>query len=147
MARPLIATTVTQLRKPHDNDRDSKRKVRGYVPLPAGSADLTAAIDHIKECLSKGDATLCSLVKWDERRLAYDVKGNKRGVYFLTRFTADTRKVKEIERDCRLSEKMLRALIVRNDELTDEQMSNVEAAQRTADEVKLREDAPATSEE
>jgi small subunit ribosomal protein S6 len=87
------------------------------------------------------------LVKWDERRLAYDVKGNKRGVYFLTRFTADTRKVKEIERDCRLSEKMLRALIVRNDELTDEQMSNVEAAQRTADEVKLREDAPATSEE
>ena len=33
------------------------------------------------------------------------------------------------------------------DELTDEQMSNVEAAQRTADEVKLREDAPATSEE
>ena len=113
----------------------------------AASADLTAAMDHIKECLSKGDATLCSLVKWDERRLAYDVKGNKRGVYFLTRFTADTRKVKEIERDCRLSEKMLRALIVRNDELTDEQMSNVEAAQRTADEVKLREDAPATSEE
>ena len=111
------------------------------------SADLQSAADHVLETLSKGGAEVISLCKWDERRLAYDIKGNKRGVYFLTRFTADTRKVKEIERDCRLSEKMLRALIVRNDELTDEQMSTVEAAQRTADEVKLREDAPATSEE
>jgi small subunit ribosomal protein S6 len=98
-------------------------------------------MDHIKEVLSKGEATLHSLVKWDERRLSYDVKGNKRGVYFLSRFTADTRKVKEIERDCRLSEKMLRALVIRNDELTDEEMKNASAAQRTMDEARLRDDA------
>jgi small subunit ribosomal protein S6 len=104
---------------------------------------MNGAMDHIKEVLSKGEATLHSLVKWDERRLAYDIDGNKRGVYFLSRFTADTRKVKEIERDCRLSEKMLRSLIVRNDELTDEEMKNASAAQRTMDEARLREDAPA----
>jgi len=109
----------------------------------AASADMNGAMDHIKEVLSKGEATLHSLVKWDERRLAYDIDGNKRGVYFLSRFTADTRKVKEIERDCRLSEKMLRSLIVRNDELTDEEMKNASAAQRTMDEARLREDAPA----
>ncbi|MFZ4465761.1 MAG: 30S ribosomal protein S6 [Phycisphaerales bacterium] len=111
----------------------------------AASADMNGAMDHIKEVLSKGEATLHSLVKWDERRLAYDIDGNKRGVYFLSRFTADTRKVKEIERDCRLSEKMLRSLIVRNDELTDEEMKNASAAQRTMDEARLREDAPATT--
>jgi small subunit ribosomal protein S6 len=104
---------------------------------------MNGAMDHIKEVLSKGEATLHSLVKWDERRLSYDVKGNKRGVYFLSRFTADTRKVKEIERDCRLSEKMLRALVIRNDELTDEEMKNASAAQRTMDEARLRDDAPA----
>ena len=60
-----------------------------------------------------------------------------------SRFTADTRKVKEIERDCRLSEKMLRALIVRNDELTEEQMKNAEAAQRTMDEARLRDESAA----
>ena len=109
----------------------------------AASADMNGAMDHIKEVLSKGEATLHSLVKWDERRLAYDIDGNKRGVYFLSRFTADTRKVKEIERDCRVSEKMLRSLIVRNDELTDEEMKNASAAQRTMDEARLREDAPA----
>ena len=107
----------------------------------AASADMNGAMDHIKEVLSKGEATLHSLVKWDERRLAYDIDGNKRGVYFLSRFTADTRKVKEIERDCRLSEKMLRALVIRNDELTDEEMKNASAAQRTMDEARLRDDA------
>ena len=113
----------------------------------AASADMNGAMDHIKECLSKGDATLCSLVKWDERRLAYDVKGNKRGVYFLARFTAETRKVKEIERDCRLSEKMLRALVIRNDDLTEEEMQNASAAQRTMDEARLREEGGGGAEE
>ena len=52
--------------------------------------------------------------------------------------------MKEIERDCPLSEKMLRAMIVRNDELTDEEMKNASAAQRTMDEARLRdESAPA----
>ncbi|MFO0784341.1 MAG: 30S ribosomal protein S6 [Phycisphaerales bacterium] len=102
------------------------------------SADLNGAMDHIKEILSKGSADVTSMVKWDERRLAYDIKGNKRGVYFLCRFHCDATKVKEIERDCRLSEKLLRSLITRNDELTEEQMRNAEAAQKTADEARLR---------
>jgi hypothetical protein len=38
---------------------------------------------------------------------------------------------------------MLRALVIRNDELTDEEMKNASAAQRTMDEARLRDDAPA----
>lgn len=106
-------------------------------------ADLQGTVETVKQMLTARGATICSITKWDERRLAYDIDGNKRGVYFLSRFTADTRKVKEIERDCRLSEKMLRSLIVLNDELTDEEMKNASAAQRTMDEARLREDAPA----
>ncbi|MFO0962864.1 MAG: 30S ribosomal protein S6 [Phycisphaerales bacterium] len=121
--------------------RNGKYEAMFVFPQSA-SADMNGAMDHIKEILSKGEATLHSLVKWDERRLAYDIKGNKRGVYFLARFTADTLRVKEIERDCRLSEKLLRALVTRNDELTEEQMKNAEAAQRTSDEAKLRADEP-----
>jgi small subunit ribosomal protein S6 len=102
------------------------------------ASDLNGAMEHIKELLGKGNAEITSMVKWDERRLAYDIKGNKRGVYMLARFTCESVKVKEIERVCSLSETLLRALITRNDELTDEQMRNAEAAQRTADEARLR---------
>jgi len=102
------------------------------------ASDLNGAMEHIREILAKGNANVTSLIKWDERRLAYDIKGNKRGVYMLARFTCEGTKVKELERDCRLSEKLLRALITRNDDLTDEQMANAEAAQKTADEARLR---------
>ena len=77
------------------------------------SADLQGAVDHILEILSKGGAELISLCKWDERRLAYDIKGNKRGVYFLTYFECDAQKLTAIERDARLSERLLRSMIVR----------------------------------
>ncbi len=75
--------------------------------------DLQAAVDHIKEILAKSDAQLISLRKWDERRLAYEIKGNKRGVYFLVYFRAARTALVSIERSCNLSELLLRSLIVR----------------------------------
>ena len=87
------------------------------------AADLQSAADHVLEILSKGGAEIVSLCKWDERRLAYDIKGNKRGVYFLTYFKCDAQKLASIERDARLSEKLLRSMLTRADHLTADQMA------------------------
>ena len=102
------------------------------------SADLQSAADHILEILSKGSAELISMCKWDERRLAYDIKGNKRGVYFLVYFKCDAQKLAAIERDARLSEKLLRSMITRADHVTPEQMAAMEGRQKLADEIALR---------
>ncbi len=110
------------------------------------AADLQGAADHISEILAKGDAELISLCKWDERRLAYDIKGNKRGVYFLTYFKCDGSKLAAIERDARLSEKLLRSMIIRADHLTAEQMAAMEGRQQLADEIALRKMQPAAAE-
>ena len=107
------------------------------------AADLQSAADHVLEILAKGDAEIISLCKWDERRLAYDIKGNKRGVYFLCYFRADASKLAPIERDARLSEKLLRSMIVRADHLAPEQMAAMEGRQRLADEIALRKTQPA----
>jgi small subunit ribosomal protein S6 len=109
------------------------------------AADLQGAADHILEILSKGGAELISLCKWDERRLAYDIKGNKRGVYFLTYFKCDALKLAAIERDARLSEKLLRSMIVRADHVTPEQMAAMEGRQQLADEIALRKMQPAAA--
>ena len=106
------------------------------------SADLQSAIDHILEMLAKGGAEIISLCKWDERRLAYDIKGNKRGVYFLTYFKCDAQKLTLIERDCRLSEKLLRSMITRADHVSAEQMLAMEGRQQLADETALRKSQP-----
>jgi small subunit ribosomal protein S6 len=108
------------------------------------AADLQSAADHVLEILSKGGAEIVSLCKWDERRLAYDIKGNKRGVYFLTYFKCDAQKLASIERDARLSERLLRSMITRADHLTADQMAAMEGRQQLADEIALRKTQPVT---
>ena len=85
-----------------------------------------------------------SLCTGDERRLAYDIQGNKRGVYFLTYFKCDAQKLSAIERDARLSEKLLRSMLTRADHLTAEQMAAMEGRQQLADEIALRKTQPTT---
>ncbi len=104
----------------------------------AATADLQSALDHVSEILHRAQAEVISMSKWDERKLAYDVDGNKRGVYFLAYFKCDTKNVVSIERDTRLSERMLRALVTRADHVLPEEMAANEGRQKLADEIILR---------
>ena len=115
------------------------RQYEGMFLFPqAVTADLTAASDHVRDSITRHGGEVVSLVKWDERRLAFDIAGNKRGVYFLAYFTAPTSSIASIERDCNLSERMLRAMIVKADHLSTEQMQDAEGQARLLMESKLR---------
>lgn len=115
------------------------RQYEGMFLFPqAVTADLAAASDHVRDSITRHGGEIVSLVKWDERRLAFDIKSNKRGVYFLAYFTAPTSAIAPIERDCTLSERMLRALIIRADHLSMEQMQDAEGQARLIMEAKLR---------
>lgn len=107
------------------------------LPQSAGS-DLGGAAELVKGLLDKVGAEIISFKKWDERRLAYEIKGNKRGLYFLCYFKLAGREVAALERQCLLSEDMLRHMITRADHLTMEQMQSADAQQELADEIKLR---------
>lgn len=106
-------------------------------PQTAG-ADLGGALAHVESILGRAGAEIVSLCKWDERRLAYDIKGNKRGLYFLTYFKADRSKIAGIERDCNLSEQLLRAMILRADHVPTEEIEAADGRTALADEIKLR---------
>lgn len=110
------------------------------------TADLQAAADLLRAILDKAGAELISLQKWDERRLAYEIAGNKRGVYFLVYFMARHDAFRGIERSCNLSERILRFLIVRADQLTREQMEAFDRTAELADEIKLRAERAASDE-
>lgn len=101
-------------------------------------ADLQGAVDHLREIMAKAKAELISLSKWDERRLAFEIRGNKRGVYFLVYFQAKGGALPVIERASNLSETILRSLIIRADHLTREQMEAADGTAQLADEIKLR---------
>ena len=87
------------------------------VSQAAAGSDFAGVVAHIKEVLARAEATVHVLTKWDERRLAYDIKTAKRGTYFLAVFDARSTQVANIERDCNLSETIVRALILRGDHI------------------------------
>ncbi len=69
---------------------------------------------EVRGLLEKHGARLYNLERWDERRLAYRIKGRSRGVYVLTGFLAPGTAIGPIERDCQLSDTILRVLILRD---------------------------------
>ncbi len=102
------------------------------------TADLQGALDQLQEILKRAKAEILSLRKWEERRLAYEIKGNKRGLYFLVYFRVRADALVGIERDCNLSELLLRFMIVRADDVTQEKIEAAEGRAQLADEITLR---------
>ncbi len=108
------------------------------------AADLAAVIAHLNEILARGHAEVVAMRKWDERRLAYEIRGQKRGLYILVYFKAPGVDVAHIERDCNLSEKILRTLILRADHLTQDEMTAADGRKELEVEARLRAEKPAT---
>ena len=104
----------------------------------ATAADFGGAIAHLREILDKAGAQVIAMKKWDERRLAYEIDKQKRGVYILTYFTVSAKNVAQIERSCNLSEKVLRHLITRADHLTLDEMKATDAQKELETEARLR---------
>lgn len=82
------------------------------------AADWQGINDHVKKILERNDAEIVKMCKWDERPLAYPILGRKRGTYILVYFNAPSGKLTAIDRDAQLSERILRVLILRGDNIT-----------------------------
>lgn len=97
-------------------------EVMFLIDSAEAAKDWDGIIELATKMLNKIDAQIISLKKWDERPLAYSIKKCTRGTYILSYFKADGRKITELERDVLLSERIMRALILRVDHLTEEEI-------------------------
>lgn len=110
-----------------------------FLVSQAEAHDFGSIVDHIKDILTtRGHADLIAMRKWDERRLAFEIDGQKRGVYFLAYFEADPVHIEPIERACNISERIMRVLLTRADHLSRDEMAAFDGAQELADEAKHR---------
>ena len=69
----------------------------------------------IQNAISKFGGEILASRLWEERRLAYPIKGQSKGTYWITYFKMDSLQLKEFERDCKLNENILRYLVTRID--------------------------------
>ena len=84
------------------------------------------AKQEVEHILHRANAEILHVRKWDERRLDYEIGGQKRGVYVLAFFKAEGPKVVGIERDVQLSENILRCIVLKAEHLA---LKDVEAMQ------------------
>ena len=109
------------------------RLYEGLFLLSAeGSSDLAGAMQHVKDILDRAEAEIISLRKWDDRKLAYPIKGQKRGTFILAYFNARGTQIANIERDCNLSELIARELMIKAEHVgeTELELEKKEAEER-----------------
>jgi small subunit ribosomal protein S6 len=79
------------------------------------SGDIPAAAQQLHSVLERNHAEVLASRPWDERRLAYPIKGQKKGLYYLTYFKTEGKNLVGIEGDFALNEMVLRSLVIRID--------------------------------
>ncbi len=90
------------------------------VDSTTAASDWQGIVDFVKNLLEKNSGEIVDLKKWDERKLAYDIKGHSRGTYILVYFNCDPLSISTIERDVQLSEQIMRVMILRTDKMSKE---------------------------
>ena len=80
-------------------------------------ADWRKAKSLVTDTLEKHGARVNTARRWDERKLAYEIKGRMRGTYLLSYYEVGTEGIVGLRRDLELSEQVLRYLMLRVDEV------------------------------
>ena len=117
-----------------------------FLVSQSAEPSMGKAVEHIKHLLERASAEVIALSKWDERRLAFEIDKQKRGLYILAYFTADPVNIQGLERDCNLSETLMRAMFLRADHLTVEEMQATDGRTELDTEIKMRDEEAAAAE-
>jgi len=80
------------------------------------SRDPGAVTQQVADLITQHGGTVLAARLWDERKLAYPIKGHKKGVYWLTYFKMPGEGLTALERQCEISEEILRKLVLRVDD-------------------------------
>lgn len=80
------------------------------------AGDVPAAAKQLHAVLEKNHSEILASRPWDERRLAYPIRGHKKGLYYLVYFRTEGKNLAIIENDISLmSDLILRTLIIHID--------------------------------
>ena len=80
-----------------------------YARNPAGAAN------NIEELVKSVDGEILASRLFEERKLAYPINGHRKGVYWLTYAKMDSGSIVKFNRACKLTDIILRHMVVKID--------------------------------
>jgi small subunit ribosomal protein S6 len=100
--------------------------VNGDLP----DEEVQSAIDKFSRIISSQGGTLVGLEEWGRRKLAYKIQGTTRGYYVLADFAGSAEAVKELERNYRIDDRIIRYLTTKKSDQVDPEALQAEIAAR-----------------
>ena len=123
--RKKKAATTTRKKAAPAEPASAKYEAMFLFP-PPGVTDVESMQKTAQSMIERHGGKMLFIKKWDERKLSYEIKKNKRGTYIIAFYEGPGASVGAIERDVNLSEDVLRVLVTRADHLSQKEMEAVE---------------------
>ncbi len=83
------------------------------VKTDLGDEALAERVAWVTDILTSNGAEIINIEQWGKKRLAYQVKKQKHGIYVLMHYEGDPKVVPELERNFKVSEDILKHLTVK----------------------------------
>jgi small subunit ribosomal protein S6 len=77
--------------------------------------DAAATVGTIPATVEQFGGEMLASRMWEERRLAYPIKGHRKGTYWLTYFRLDANQIESLTRQIQLNEGVVRHLLLKID--------------------------------
>ena len=85
-----------------------------YIIQPELEEDsIESKIDGVGQFISSNNGTVSEVERWGKKKLAYPIRHFLEGSYVLTRFTLSPTRCKELEANLKISEDILRHLLIK----------------------------------
>ena len=96
--------------------------VRNYellwiIPGGASEGDGAASVERIKTLIKSRGGQEVSAEFWARRTLAFAIKGNKEGAYYIARFSMDGTKLPDFEKALLTDQTVIRYMLVKAEEV------------------------------
>ena len=76
----------------------------------------TAALDRVKEYITRAGGTITGVDEWGKKKLAYEIQKMSEAYYVFIQFEAETSVPAQVEASVRLMEQVIRFLCVNREE-------------------------------
>jgi small subunit ribosomal protein S6 len=75
-----------------------------------------ALVDRFSNVLADNGAEIANVKEWGKRRLAYEINDFRDGIYMLVSVNSDAAAVQEFDRLAKISEDIIRHIVVKEEE-------------------------------
>mgnify|MGYP001119826182 CR=1 FL=1 len=87
-----------------------------FIVKPAEEEAINAVIAKFEALIQANGGSIDKVDRWGKRRLAYEVKDFTEGYYCVIYFSAEPKAVFELERVLKITDEILRHMVVKHDE-------------------------------